>query len=42
MKDAGLGWQMFRRGKIKVLPQGFSGGKEVREIFNAYERGATK
>jgi len=42
LKDAGLGWQMFRRGKIKVFPQGFTGGKEVREIFNAYEKGATR
>ena len=42
LKDAGLGWQMFRRGKIKVLPQSFTGGKEVREIFNAYEKGATR
>jgi heterodisulfide reductase subunit C len=42
MKDAGLGWQMFRRGKIKVLPQAFTGGKEVKAIFNAYEKGATK
>ena len=42
LKDAGLGWQMFRRGKIKVLPQSFTGGKEVKEIFNAYEKGATR
>ncbi len=42
LKDAGLGWQMFRRGKIKVFPQSFTGGKEVKAIFNAYERGATK
>ena len=42
MKDAGLGWQMFRRGKIKLLPQGFTGGKEVKAIFDAYERGATR
>ena len=42
LKDAGLGWQMFRRGKIKMLPQNFTGGKEVKEIFNAYEKGATR
>jgi heterodisulfide reductase subunit C len=42
MKDAGLGWQMFRRGKIKVLPPGFTGGKEVKAIFDAYERGAAR
>ena len=38
LKDAGLGLQMFRRGKIKVLPQSFTGGKEIKEIFNAYEK----
>jgi heterodisulfide reductase subunit C len=42
LKDAGLGWQMFRRGKIKVLPPSLTGGKEVRAIFDAYDRGATK
>ena len=42
LKDAGLGWQMFRRGKIKVLPQSFTGGKEIKEIFNTYEKGAAK
>jgi heterodisulfide reductase subunit C2 len=42
LKDAGLGWQMFRRGKIKVFPQSFTGGKEVKEIFNAYEKGAAR
>jgi len=42
LKDAGLGWQMFRRGKIKVLPPSFTGGKGVKEIFNAYEKGATR
>ena len=38
-KDAGLGWKMFRLGKIKLLPSAFSGGKEIKEIFNAYEKG---
>ncbi len=42
LKDAGLGWQMFRRGKIKLFPRGFTGGKEVKEIFNAYEKGAAR
>lgn len=42
MKDAGLGWQMFRRGKIKVFPQGISGAKEVREIFDAGRRGGAQ
>ena len=42
LKDAALGWEMFRRGKIKLLPQGFRGGKEVRKIFSAYEKGARR
>jgi heterodisulfide reductase subunit C len=38
LKDAGLGWKMFRLGKIKLLPSSFSGGKEIKEIFNAFEK----
>ena len=38
-KDAGLGWKMFRKGKIKILPSRFGGGKEIQEIFNAFEKG---
>jgi len=38
LKDAGLGWRMFRKGKIKLLPSRFRGGKEIQEIFNAFER----
>ncbi|MFH1756557.1 MAG: 4Fe-4S dicluster domain-containing protein [Pseudomonadota bacterium] len=41
-KDAGLGWQMFRRGKIKLLPSGFAGSKEVKEIFRICGKGATR
>ena len=39
LKDAGLGWKMFRLGKIKLLPSTFSGGKEVKEIFRSAEKG---
>jgi len=42
LKDAGLGWLMFRRGKIKVMPPGVTGGKEVKAIFDAYEKGAVR
>ncbi len=42
LKDASLGWQMFRHGKIKVMPPGATGGKEVKAIFAAYEKGALK
>ena len=37
LKDAGLGWKMFRLGKIKLLPSTFRGGKEIKEIFNVFE-----
>ena len=40
LKDAALGWEMFRRGKIKIWPQNFRGGKAVKEIFNFCEKGA--
>jgi len=38
LKDAGLGWKMFRKGKIKIFPSRFGGGKEIQEIFNAFEK----
>ena len=41
-KDAGLGWKMFCKGKIKLLPSRFGGGKEIREIFNDFEKGARR
>jgi heterodisulfide reductase subunit C2 len=42
LKDAGLGWKMFRKGKIKLLPSRFGGGKEIQEIFNEFEKGARR
>jgi len=39
-KDAALGLKMYRKGKIKLLPSKFGGGKEIKEIFNAFEKGA--
>ena len=42
LKDAVLGWEMFRRGKIKVMPQSFTGGRDIKEIFSAYEKGQGK
>ena len=39
MKDMALGWKMFRKGKIKLLPSKFGGGKEIRGIFSRYEKG---
>ena len=39
LKDAGMGWKMFRLGKIRLLPSTLGGGKEIKEIFSAFERG---
>ena len=41
-KDVGLGWKMYRKGKIKLFPSKFGGGKEMKEIFNAFEKGERK
>ena len=41
-KDAGLGLKMFRKGKIKLLPSRFAGGKEIQELFNKFEKGARR
>ncbi len=38
-KDASLGWKMYRKGKIKLLPSKFGGGREIKEIFNSFEKG---
>jgi heterodisulfide reductase subunit C len=40
-RDAGLGYEMFRRGKIRLLPK-FGGGKEYRAIFNELKKGAKR
>lgn len=37
-KDARLGWKMYRKGKIKLFPSKFGGGKEIREIFKGFEK----
>mgnify|MGYP001121406143 CR=1 FL=1 len=42
LKDAGLGWKMYRRGKIKLFPSKFGGGKEIQEIFKVSEKGERK
>ena len=41
-KDAGLGWKMFRLGKIKLLPPRSTGAKEVKELFSTFEKGARR
>jgi hypothetical protein len=42
LKDAGLGWKMYKRGKIKLFPSKFGGGKEIKEIFNSFEESQKK
>src|SRR5512136_2310670 len=42
LKDAGLGWKMFLKRKIKLLPSRFGGGKEIQGIFNDFEKGARR
>ena len=32
-QDAGLGWEMFKRGKLKLLPSRIKGIKAVRAMF---------
>ncbi len=39
LKDAGLGWKMYRKGKIKLFPPKLRRTKEIQEIFNAFEKG---
>ena len=38
-KDAGLGLKMYRKGKIKLFPSMFGGGREIKGIFNRFEKG---
>jgi heterodisulfide reductase subunit C2 len=37
-KDAGLGWKMFRKGKIKLFPSPFWSRKKVQDIFEDFEK----
>jgi len=38
LKDAGLGWKMFRKGKIKLFPSRFWSRKKVQDIFEDFEK----
>ena len=42
LKDAALGWKMYKRGKIKLFPSRFGGGKEIQDIFNTFEESQKK
>jgi heterodisulfide reductase subunit C len=33
LADAGLGWEMFKRGKLKLLPAGIRQREQIRELF---------
>ncbi len=33
-KDLGLGWEMFRRGKLRLLPSGVKKRAEIKKVFN--------
>jgi heterodisulfide reductase subunit C len=35
-KDIGLGWRMFRKGKIRLLPSRVKKTKEIKELFNKF------
>ena len=39
MKDVSLGLRMFKKGKIKLFPSKFGGGREIKDIFGRYEKG---
>lgn len=39
MKDAALGWNMVKKGKIKLFPSKFGGGREIKGIFSRHEKG---
>jgi hypothetical protein len=36
-KDMKLGWEMFKRGKLRLFPHRIKGRKEVKEIFRRAE-----
>ena len=38
MKDSRLGWEMFKKGKINILPSGIKRRKEVKAIFEEAQR----
>jgi len=39
MKDVALGWKMVKKGKIKLFPSKFGGGRGIKDIFGRYEKG---
>jgi len=41
-QDIGLGWAMFKRGKLKLLPRKLWAGGQIRAIFQKAEKAAQK
>ena len=37
--DAKLGWQMFKKGKLKLLPQKIKGTREIKKLFKKLKGG---
>jgi heterodisulfide reductase subunit C len=37
LEDAELGWEMFRRGKLRLLPESIRGQQDIKEIFRRSE-----
>ena len=42
MADARLGWEMFKRGRLKLLPKTIAGLREVRRIFDRAGEGSAE
>jgi len=38
MSDLRLGWEMFKRGRLKLFPAGVKGRREIEEIFKRSEK----
>jgi hypothetical protein len=38
LSDLRLGWEMFRRGRLKLFPAGVKSKGEIEEIFKRSER----
>jgi hypothetical protein len=34
LEELRLGWTLYRKGRLSLLPQGIKGKKEVRELFD--------
>ena len=39
MDEAKLGWQMFKKGKLRLFPQKIKGTGEIKKLFKKTKRG---